>query len=237
VAPLLVSAGFTVVCPDLPGYGESERTPRQTKREIAASLASMMASLGFSSYAVVGHDRGSPCAHRLAVDFGAERLVLMDGIPIVEHLERCDERFASAWWHWFFFAQTAKPAEDWIVRDPLSWYRASPEALGAENYEDWRRAVTNPEVVRAMVHEYRAGVEVDRFDEAADRAAGRFVSCPTLIAWSLQDDLEELYGDPLAVWRPWVDGPLHGVAIDSGHHMAEEAPTELAAALLAFLSA
>ncbi len=120
VAPLLVSAGFTVVCPDLPGYGESERTPRQTKREIAAALAAMMEALEFSSYAVVGHDRGSPCAHRLAVDHGARKLALMDGIPIVEHLERCDARFASEWWHWFFFAQTAKPAEDWIVRDPLS---------------------------------------------------------------------------------------------------------------------
>jgi haloacetate dehalogenase len=237
VAPLLVEAGFTVVCPDLPGYGESERTPRQSKREIAAALASMMRALGHSSYSVVGHDRGSPCAHRLAVDHGAAKLVLMDGIPIVEHLERCDERFAASWWHWFFFAQTAKPAEDWIVRDPLSWYRADPQQLGEDNYDDWRRAVTNPDVVRAMVQEYRAGFEVDRFDEAADRDAGRLVTCPTLIAWSLQDALEDLYGDPVAVWRPWVDGELSGVAIDSGHHMAEEAPADVAGALVSFLGA
>jgi haloacetate dehalogenase len=235
VAPLLVDAGFRVVCPDLPGYGESARTSGQSKREIAAALAEMMRALGHASYSVVGHDRGSPCAHRLAVDHGAEKLALMDGIPIVEHLERCDERFASEWWHWFFFAQTAKPAEDWIVRDPLSWYRADPDRLGEDNYADWRRAVTNPDVVRAMVHEYRAGFEVDRFDEAADRDTGRVVRCPTLIAWSLQDDLEDLYGDPVAVWRPWVDAPLSGVAIDSGHHMAEEAPAELAAALASFL--
>jgi haloacetate dehalogenase len=235
VAPLLVDAGFTVVCPDLPGYGESSRTPRQTKREIGDALAAMMRSLGFDEFAVVGHDRGSPCAHRLAVDHGATHLALMDGIPIVEHLERCDARFASEWWHWFFFAQTAKPAEDWIVRDPLSWYRADPDALGAENYEDWRRAVTRPEVIRAMVHEYRAGFEVDRHDEAADRSAGRFVRCPVLIAWSAHDDLEDLYGDPVAVWRPWTLGPLSGARIDSGHHMAEEAPDELAGALVAFL--
>ena len=76
---------------------------------------------------------------------------------------------------------------------------------------------------------------IDRFDEAADRAAGRLVSCPTLIAWSARDDLEELYGDPVAIWRPWVDGPLSGVRIDSDHHMAEEAPAELASALVEFL--
>ena len=87
-----------------------------------------------------------------------------------------------------------------------------------------------------MVHEYRAGLEVDHFDEAADREAGRFVDCPTLIAWSVHDDLEALYGDPVAVWRPWTRGPLSGARIDSGHHMAEEAPEELASALTAFLS-
>ena len=86
-----------------------------------------------------------------------------------------------------------------------------------------------------MVDEYRAGFEVDRYDEAADRAAGRFVRCPVLIAWSARDDLEELYGDPVAVWRPWIAGPLTGVRIDSGHHMAEEAPEELASALVDFL--
>ena len=60
-------------------------------------------------------------------------------------------------------------------------------------------------------------------------------TCPTLVGWSLQDDLEELHGDPVAIWRAWVDGPLEGVTFDSGHHVAEEAPEEVAAALAAFL--
>jgi haloacetate dehalogenase len=49
-----------------------------------------------------------------------------------------------------------------------------------------------------------------------------------------RDDLEELYGDPLAVWREWtVD--VRGRGIDSDHHMAEDAPRELSEALLDFL--
>ena len=97
------------------------------------------------------------------------------------------------------------------------------------------RAVSNPDVVAAMVGDYRAGLEVDRFDEEADRAAGRLVRCPTLFAWSVHDDMEELYGDPVAVWRPWIDAPLGAARIDSGHHMAEEAPMELASVLARFL--
>jgi len=52
-----------------------------------------------------------------------------------------------------------------------------------------------------------------------------------LVLWSTRDDLEELYGDPLTVWRPWATD-LRGHGIESGHHMAEEAPDELADALL-----
>ena len=63
----------------------------------------------------------------------------------------------------------------------------------------------------------------------------RRVNCPTLVLWSLRDDLKRLYGDVLAVWRPWTT-QLAGRGLNCGHHMAEEAPDELAAELLRFLS-
>jgi pimeloyl-ACP methyl ester carboxylesterase len=44
-----------------------------------------------------------------------------------------------------------------------------------------------------------------------------------------------LYGDPLAVWHDWADD-VRGQRIDCGHHMAEEAPYELAAQLAGFFA-
>lgn len=235
VAPLLVDAGFTVVCPDLPGYGES-RIGSYSKTAMAGAVAALMEERFSGAYCAVGHDRGSYVAHRLAVSHGAARLVVLDGVPIAHALGTCDAKFAAAYWHWFFFAQEEKRAEEWISRDPLAWYRnADPVAMGSENYADWRRAVTNPEVVAAMVGDYRCGPSVDRADEEADFAAGRLAGCPTLVGWSAHDDLEELHGDPVAVWRSWVTGPLRGVKIDSGHHMAEDAPEELADAIAGFM--
>ena len=67
-------------------------------------------------------------------------------------------------------------------------------------------------------------------DEEADAAAGRRITCPTVFCWSTRDDMEELYGDPLAIWRNWADD-VTGEPIDSGHHMAEENPEALTAAL------
>lgn len=86
-----------------------------------------------------------------------------------------------------------------------------------------------------MVEDYRAGLGIDRAHDEEDRAAGRRVACPTLVLWSLRDDLERLYKDVLAVWRPWTTD-CDGRGLACGHQMAEEVPEELAAALLTFLA-
>ena len=196
-----------------------------------------MASLGHDRFAVVGHDRGLYVGMRLALDHAdrVTHLVVMDGVPIGEALARADARFASAWWHWFFLGQTAKPAERVISADPDAWYTATPEAMGTQNYDDFRRATRDPATVHAMVEDYRAGLSVDRAADDADRAAGRRIECPMLFLWSTRDDLQELYDDPLAIWRDWAHD-VRGVPIESGHHMAEEAPEAVAAAIAAFLA-
>ncbi|WP_375422975.1 alpha/beta fold hydrolase [uncultured Friedmanniella sp.] len=240
VAPRLVEAGFSVVCPDLRGYGRSAKpTPApdhrpHSKRAAAGDLLALMTALGHDRFALAGHDRGSCVALRLSLDHPerVSRLALLDGIPISEHLARADATFATRWWHWFFFAQPEIP-ERVITADPDAWYRGEAEAMGRENHAEFRAATRDPEVVRGMLEDYRAGLTVDRADEEADRAAGRRVEPPLLVLWSLRDDLEELYGDLLAVWRPWAR-EVSGHGIDSGHHMAEEAPAELAGALVEF---
>ena len=242
VAPQLVAQGLTVVCADLPGYGRSGKpTPTpdhaaHSKRAGARQLLAAMRALGHDRFAVVGHDRGSYYALRLALDYPdhVTRLALLDCLPISEHLDRADARFATAWWYWFFFAQPNLP-ERVITADPDSWYHGDPNSMGDENYREWRAAVHDPEVVRGMLEDYRAGLGIDADHERADRAAGRRVQQPLLVLWSTQDDLEELYGDPLVIWRDWADS-VTGHSIDSGHHVAEQAPNELTASLGEFLA-
>jgi haloacetate dehalogenase len=227
----------TVVCPDLRGYGESSKVEPYTKRAMAWDIVGVMRSLGHERFAVVGHDRGAYVATRLALEHQprVERLAVLEAMPLIERLERADWRFALSWWHWWFFGQLGKPAEAFINADPDAWYTATPDQMGEQAYADLRRALRDPEVVHAMLQDYRAGLREDREHDEADRAAGRRITCPLLVVSLLQDDPELDYGiDIAAIWHAWATD-IRSATIDCGHHVAEEKPEELATLLLDFL--
>ncbi|MDU0315774.1 alpha/beta hydrolase [Phycicoccus sp. M110.8] len=246
VAPVLAAAGFTVICPDLRGYGRSAKPEPDADHEVyadramAADVVALAQVLGHDGFAVVGHDRGQGVAYRCALDHPGHvrALGVLDGVPMAEAVERADARFATEWWHWFFFAGSPH-AERVITADPDAWYGLDPakeEAMGAESFAYVSAALHDPATVRAMLEDYRAGLSVDAAHDRADRERGHRIACPTLVAWSVHDDMEHLYGDPAEIWRDWVDAPVETARIDSGHHMAEENPDQLAGVLADFLA-
>jgi haloacetate dehalogenase len=206
---------------------------------MANDIVMLMRRLGHEQFALVGHDRGALVAFRAALDHPATvtKLVVMDGLPVIEHLERLNEQFVRTWWHWWFMGQTDRPAELFINHDPDAWYRTpTPREMGPENHADLWSALRDPAVVHGMCEDYRAGLRIDRVHEEADRAAGRRVVCPMLFLAASEDDID-IHGDPAQIWRPWVAGDLQCKAIRSGHHQAEQAPEELARAVHGFLAA
>ena len=106
--------------------------------------------------------------------------------------------------------------------------------MGDENHAEFRAATRDPAVVRGMLEDYRAGLDIDRDHDEADRSAGRRIASPVLMVWSQDDDLEDLHGDPLAIWRGWADD-VTGHPIASGHHMAEQAHQAVATAIAGFV--
>lgn len=90
----LLSSHFTVVCPDLPGIGRSFQPAdapdhrSSSKRQKAHACVEVMAHLGHETFAVIGHNRGSYVAFRMAMDRPdvVSRLVVIDGVPITRSL-------------------------------------------------------------------------------------------------------------------------------------------------------
>jgi haloacetate dehalogenase len=129
LAPVLAQR-FTVICPDLTGYGFSTKPPvsddhaAYTKRAMAADMRALMQGLGFARFAVVSHDRGARVAHRLALDApeAVEKLCVMGIVPTLHHFETGGMDFAMGYYHWFFLAQPHPKPERMILRDVEDWF-------------------------------------------------------------------------------------------------------------------
>jgi haloacetate dehalogenase len=241
VAPRLAQ-DFTVVAPDLRGYGDSGKPPTTpdhapyAKRAMARDHVAVMHQLGFERFAVAGHDRGGRCAYRLALDHPerVRQLAVLDIVPTSEALRRADMAFALAYWHWFFLAQPADLPERLIQADPDAFYlRRGGHLFAPEALAEYRRCFHDPATIHAMCEDYRAGATIDFALDEADRGTRR-LACPVLILWGRRGQLESAY-DVLAVWRDWADD-VRGRALDCGHYLPEEAPDETYAELYRFFS-
>lgn len=236
---------FTVVAPDLRGYGDSSKPPtvpsHETygKRAMAADGVALMGQLGFDRFDVVGHDRGGRAAYRMALDSPAavRRLTVMDVIPTGEVWARADARFALGYWHWAFLALEAPIPETIIAHDPEHFFFDAEfggviRGFDPQAVADYARCVRDPGVVHGICEDYRAGATCDRRLDDEDRADGRTITSPLQVLWAGRGALAAWY-DPMEIWRRWADD-VTGAAIDSGHFMVEERPTETLAALRAF---
>jgi haloacetate dehalogenase len=248
VAPALARR-FTVVAPDIRGYGFSAAPPptpdsrHYAKREMAKDLVALMQGLGHERFRVVSHDRGARVAHRLALDQPAaiDRLATMDIIPTLEHFERADMHFALGYYHWFFLAQPHDKPERMILRDVEDWFdlhtSREPKDKGffhPEARADYLAALREPGTVRSICEDYRAATGIDLEHDRASRAAGQKVQCPLLALWGAKGAIPKWY-DALAIWRDYAAGPVTGGAVASGHYLAEEAPEEVLVWLGGFL--
>jgi len=249
VAPKL-AARYSVICPDLRGYGGSWKPAASadhaamSKKAMAAELVELMERLGHPRFQVVSHDRGARVAHRMALDFPDRiaKLAVLDIVPTIEHFERTDMSFALGYYHWFWFAQAHPFPENLISAAPDDWWRAhtsresktdgfwDPQALS-----DYLAAARDPGMVRGMCEDYRAAATIDLSHDRASRAAGEKIRCPLLVLWGDKGRIGGWY-EALELWRKYCSGPVSGGGVPSGHYIAEEAPADLLRHLDAFLS-
>lgn len=250
VAPAL-AARFTVICPDLRGYGGSFKPPATedhapyAKREMARDMVAVMEALGHTRFRVGSHDRGARVAHRLALDFPdrVERLAVLDIVPTIEHLERADMAFALGYYHWFWFAQPHPFPEMLINAAPEAWFNAhtsrEPKPAGffaPEALADYLEAARDPATITGMCEDYRAAVSIDLLHDRVSRAEGQRVRCPMLVLWGEKGAIGGWY-DSMALWRSYCDAEVTGGPVAAGHYLAEEAPDEVLSWLASFFKA
>ena len=247
VAPVL-ARHFTLVLPDLRGYGDSSKPAGDAdhalyaKRSMAADMLAVMQQLGHARFQVLAHDRGARVAHRLAADHpqAVQRLVVLDIAPTLAMYEQTNEAFARAYWHWFFLIQPSPLPERLIEADPSAYLHdvmgrrsAGLSPFAPEAWADYERCIALPGAAHAMCEDYRAAAGIDLQHDRADREAGRRLPMPVLALWGAQGVVQRCF-NPLAEWRRVADD-VQGGALPCGHYIAEEAPEQLLDSVLPFL--
>ena len=250
VAPGL-ARHFTLVIPDLRGYGDLDKPAGGTdhsgysKRVIAQDQIDTMTALGFPSFRVAGHDRGGRVAHRLALDHpgAVERLAVLDIAPTATMYAKTDKIFATAYYHWFFLIQPFDlperligAAPDYYLRSKLGHWGRTKNAFPEEVVTEYARCFRDPAAIHASCEDYRAAASIDLEHDAADDRAGHRIKAPLLALWGAKGFVGRAF-DVLASWREKSDAPVSGHPVPSGHFLPEEAPDETASALIAFFLA
>ena len=246
VAPLLTER-YTVILPDLRGYGASEIVASDaahlaySKRTMARDILALMTRLGHERFFLAGHDRGGRVAYRLALD-APERVAavaVLDIIPTIENWEAMDYRRAYGAYHWQFLAQPEPLPEKLIGSDP-AWYcrqqigawLEDQTATDRDAMQAYCDAFSRPGAVHAACEDYRAGYTCDIEHDRSDRDAGTTIDAPLLAIWGSGRDGTRYTHFP-AVWKRWASD-FTGRPLPCGHFVMEELPAETAAALRAF---
>ena len=235
-----LAAGHTVICPDLRGYGASDKPAdvdgrTYAKRTMAADVVAVARALGHDRFALVGHDRGALVAIRAGLDHPGTvtHLASLDVLPTLDTWEVLHGLSAAVAWHLYLMAQPAGLPETMIAASAdaffghfLDVWASDPDAIPVDVRAAYLAA--GRDAVPSIVADYRASATVDVEPDRADREAGVRLRMPVTV---LQQDWgPELSSGAAAMWGAWATDLDHRT-VSCGHFMAEEAPGEVIGAV------
>ncbi len=247
LAPRLVDR-FTVVLTDIRGRGEShkpgfaEGKNAYSKREMATEQVAVMRALGNERFSLVGHDRGARVARRLTLDYpeAVAQLVVMDIVPALDLYEHYNAKIAQDYFYFSFLTQDHPIPDRLVQADPEAFLHLILQGLSDKTItydplalKAYLAANATDEAAVAMCECFRAGYHIDQVHDAADRATGHKIACPTLVMWGERGVVGKHF-DVRRIWEAWC-ADLKLAPMPSGHFIPEEAPEEALAALNRFL--
>jgi pimeloyl-ACP methyl ester carboxylesterase len=240
-----LAADHTVICPDLRGYGASDKPAANdiavySKRTMAADIVTLAGALGYDRFALAGHDRGALVAIRAGLDHpeAIGKLAVLDVLPTIDMWDILHGASAAVAFHLYLMAQPPGLPEQMIAASAdaffgyfLDTWARNPGSIPDDVRAEYLRA--SRAAVPSIVADFRATAGIDLEHDRADREAGRTLKMPVTV---VQQDWGAALGyDAAGLWRAWAPDLVHQT-LDAGHFMAEEAPERITALLRELLA-
>lgn len=239
-----LATAHTVICPDLRGYGRSDKPEDRdgetySKRAMAADAVAVANSLGHDHFAIVGHDRGALVAFRAGLDHpdAVTHLGIIDVLPTLDMWDVLKGTMGIVGFHLYLMAQQPGLPEKMIGADPdlffgyfLDEWTQDAAAIPSEVRQQYLAASRS--AIPSIVADYRASAFVDVRHDEIDRASGNTLAMPVTV---LQKDWGHVLPyDAAALWSAWTTDLNHEF-FDAGHFVAEEQPDIVVDAVRALL--
>ena len=247
----LLTPHFTVVAPDLRGFGYTDKPPVEEGYDSltnADDMADLMTQLGHQTFHVHGEDRGAEFAYALAAT-QRERVktlsfceMLLSGKGLEQWSNFTVENITSqfrqqgVWvWHIPFFwiphlpemLITGREREFWEF-----WIKAetwNPNAISEEALTEWVACLKSPGGLRGCMETYRAGLKNARINQELGKTK---LTLPIMTVGA-----PEFFGPLVEQQMRDVSNGVERTAVfeQCGHSLALEAEHRLAEMLRSFM--
>jgi len=237
-----LSSEYTVVVPDLRGFGDSGRTlDGYDMPNMAEDIAQLMTVLGHETFYLVGEDWGAAVAYALTAQYPerVKKLVyqemLLPGFGLEEWSHLTTENVKTNHWIWHINFYNVRDFPELLISGREKAYFShfikhecyDPTAISDEAIDEYVRCYSAPGGLRSMFEVYRATFkDAEFFQEAAKTK----LKMPVLALGS-----KYFINDENTREMKLVAENVEEVILPWGHQLAEECPEELSQVLLEFI--
>ena len=239
-----LSAQYTVVAPDMRGYGDSDKPKgvnQYSPDKVAGDIVNLITHLGYKKAHLVGHDWGGAIAWHLAQyhpDIIDKLVVLNCPLPAIlgKHLRNNWAQIKRSW-YMFFFQLPWLPEKRMSSNLPLFFKRAlrgwakNKQAFSNEDIEKYVEAYRKPYALTAAVNYYRAAFKNMLKKETREVKP---IALNTLVLWGKDDEalgIEMTYG----MERYFTNGFHIEYLENCSHWIQHDHPDKVNGLLLDFL--